>query len=233
MAANYSHATVSDTGADARTNVIFAIERLKEKSPASISTQDLISYVLPIHKREDEAQITRFKQFLKVNSKVQYDPKTDSYSFKPIHSIYNASDLLAFLQAQDTALGIPVRDLKDGWPNVEETIDKLERQHKILVARNKKDNHPRMVWADDSTLVAPLDQEFKDLWHKIPLPSTEDVIKELQRQKFTTAGNVAEPKAAPKAEKKKKKVRRGAKITNIHIQDQFRDYSQQRPQAGK
>ena len=225
--------SISDTGFDPRTNVVFAIDRLKEKAPASIPSGDLISYVLPAHKRDNSAQINRFKQFLRVNPKVSYDSKADSFSFKPTLAIYNATDLLDFLQKQETALGISVRDLKDGWSNVEETITKLETQHKLLVSRQKKDNHPRMVWANDPSLHAPLEPEFKDIWEHVPLPQQEDIIKELKREKLNPAGQVAAPKAVAATDKKKKKVRRGAKITNIHIQDMFKDYSGQRPQAGK
>lgn len=226
-------ATFTDAGFDPRTHVVFAIERLKEKAPQSISFDDLVSYVLPVPKRENSAQVERFKDFLRVNPKVSYDSKSDSFRFKPTLAIYTASDLLTYLQKQDTALGVSVRDLKDGWPNVEETIDHLEKEHRLLVTRQKKDKAPRMVWANDPSLFAPLDPEFQEMWGKISLPPAEEVIRALEREKLNPAGQVALPKAGPVKEKKIKKVRRGAKITNIHIQDQFRDYSQQRPQAGK
>jgi len=223
----------SAAGSDARTNVVYATDRLKEKFPASISSDDLIAFVLPAHKRGDTAQINLFKKFLQVNPKVSYDATTDSYKFRPLHNISSADDLLAYLQKQETALGISVRELKDGWPDVEETIDKLEAQHQLLVTRNKKDNHPRMVWANDPTLVAPLDKEFKDIWNQIPLPSIEDTIKELRKMDHKSTGEPAKPEVPVKVEKKKKKTRRGVKVTNVHMQGLFRDYSQQRPQAGK
>ena len=232
MASLYN-ASVSDTGFDPRTNVVFAIDRLKEKAPAPIASTELISYVLPAHKRDNAAQINRFKQFLRVNPKVSYDPKNDSFSFRPTLAIYDASGLLNHLQKQETALGVAVRDLKDGWPNVEETISKLEAQHKLLVSRQKKDDHPRMVWANDPSLHAPLDAEFKEIWEHISLPQQEDIIKELKREKLNPAGQVTVAKVATPTDKKKKKVRRGVKITNTHIQEMFKDYSGQRPQAGK
>lgn len=223
----------SQAGSDARTNVVYATDRLKEKFPASIPADDLIAFVLPAHKRGDTTQINLFKQFLRVNPKVNYDPKTDSYTFRPLHNIASADDLLSFLQKQENALGINVRELKDGWPNVEETIDKLEAQHKLLVTRNKKDNHPRMVWANDPTLTAPLDTEFRDVWVQIPLPNVEETIRELKRMNHKPAGELPTQDSAVKVEKKKKKARRGAKITNQHMVGLFKDYSHQRPQAGK
>ncbi|EXJ95003.1 hypothetical protein A1O1_00121 [Capronia coronata CBS 617.96] len=222
----------SAAGSDARTNVVYAANRLKEKFPESISWDDLVAFVLPSHKRTEE-QIDMFRRFLQVNPKVSHDPATDSYRFKPLHDIASADDLLKYLQNQDSALGLNVRELKDGWTDVEETIDRLEAEHKILVVRNKKDNHPRMVWLDDPTLVAPLDQEFKDIWLQIPLPSVEDTIKELRRMNHKSTGEPARTDAITRPKKEKRKVRRGQKVTNVHMQGLFRDYSERRPQGGK
>lgn len=222
----------SAAGSDARTNVVYASDRLKEKFPESISWDDLVSFVLPYHKRTEE-QINMFRRFLAVNPKIRHDQLTDSYTFKPLHNIATADDLLKFLQNQDSALGINVRELKDGWNDVEETIDKLEAEHKLLVVRNKKDRHPRMVWVDDPTLDAPLDQEFKDLWSQIPLPSVEDTIKELRRMNHKSTGEPAVADTGARVKKEKKKARRGQKVTNVHMQGLFRDYSEKRPQGGK
>lgn len=232
MSAIYSTG-LSAAGSDARTNVVYATDRLKEKFPASIPSQELIAFVLPSHKRNDEQAVKLLKTLLNVNPKVVFDAVTDSYTFKPLHNISSADDLLRYLQSQETAMGIQVRELKDGWPNVEDTIDRLEKEHKLLVTRNKKDNHPRMVWADDPSLIAPLDQDFKDIWAQIPLPTVEDTITQLTKMNYKSTGAPASEDLGPKVEKKKKKVRRGVKVTNVHMQGLFRDYSNQRPQGTK
>lgn len=228
----HSAAPTSAAGSDARTNVLFAVERLRSKFPETSTFDDLVNYVLAANRREDE-RIDMFRNFLNVNPKVRHDPKAGTYQFKPLHNIANADDLLNHLQNQDSALGLQVRELKDGWPNVEEIIDKLEAEHKLLVTRNKKDQHPKMVWIDDPTLHAPLDQEFKDLWSQIALPSVEDTIKELRRMNHKSTGEPARQDALTRPREKKKKVRRGQKVTNIHMQGLFRDYSERRPQGGK
>lgn len=232
MSAIYSTG-LSAAGSDARTNVVYATDRLKEKFPASIPSQELIAFVLPSHKRNDEQAVKLLKTLLNVNPKVVFDAVTDSYTFKPLHNISSADDLLRYLQSQETAMGIQVRELKDGWPNVEDTIDRLEKEHKLLVTRNKKDNHPRMVWADDPSLIAPLDQDFKDIWAQIPLPTVEDTITQLTKMNYKSTGAPASEDQGQKVEKKKKKVRRGVKVTNVHMQGLFRDYSNQRPQGTK
>ncbi|KAK5536085.1 transcription factor TFIIE beta subunit, TFIIEB, Tfa2 [Vermiconidia calcicola] len=229
MSSLYSMPT-SVAGSDARTNVIYALGRLKEKFPERISWNELVAYVLPIHRRTEE-QITYFRTFLSKNPKVDYDEEADTYRYRPEHNIASADDLLRYLQNQESAMGINVRELKDTWPDVEYAIDKLEAEHKLLVVRNKKDNHPRTVWVDDPTLNVSLDNEFKDIWSQIPLPSVEDTIRELRRMNHKSTGEPAQLDAAAKPKEKKKKTRRGQKVTNTHMQGLFRDYSEKRPQG--
>lgn len=222
MATLYGAADTT-SGQDARTLVIYSIDRLKEKAPNWIPEDELIAYVLPAGKRDDN-QIALFKQFLALNEKVDHDSKTRSYRFRPTHNIFTADDLLGYLQKQTTASGLNVRELKDGWPDVEATIDKLEEQSKLLVTRHRKDNHPRMVWLNDPTLNAPLDEEYKRIWEGIPVLEHKDMIKILQEDGFQPAGNVAEPrKVAPV--KKVKAKRKSTKVTNVHLKGFLRDYS--------
>lgn len=228
----YSQPASTSTGEEAVTNTLYAVARLKEKFPESIPTTELIAYVLPTHKRNDHGHVESLLDKLKRNERISFDRKTNSFKFLPHHNILAADDLLAFLQNQDTATGISVRELKDGWPDVEATIDTLEKQHKLLVTRNKKDNHARMVWADDPTLIAPLDDEYRELWEKIPVPEQEVVIKELEQGGMKTAGMVAKKQIIKKEAKKVKKTVRTGNLTNTHMQKIFKDYSGKRPAAG-
>ena len=207
-----------------QTDVIYAVNRLREKFPESIKQEDLVAFTLPVQKRGDSAVQVFLSQLL-INPKVSYDKEKDEFIFKPEHNITDADSLLKYLQNQDTAMGIQVSKLKDGWQGVEGTIDMLEKDHRLLVTRNRKDNHPRMVWMDDPTLQAPLDQEFKDLWNVIPLPSVEDTIRELRKMNHKSTGEPAVQESGIKKPKEKKKSRRGTKITNTHMQGIFRDYS--------
>lgn len=223
----YSQPAATGTGIDVRTKVLFAIDSLKAKSPVSIPTATLIADNIRGPEQTPEL-VSRFKQFLNANEKVSYNKETDSYSFRPVHDIFNADDLIGFLQSQTTSLGLNVRDLKDGWNDVEKTIDQLEEEQKLLVVRNKKDNHAKMVWADDPTLHAPMDDEFVKLWDEISMPSGghEAVVKELKQKGMTSADSGMAPTAkVVKKEKPKKKIRRGGKVTNTHMQGILRDYS--------
>jgi transcription initiation factor TFIIE subunit beta len=135
----------------------------------------------------------------------------------------DADSLLSYLQNQDSALGLLVQPLKAGWPTVEEGITALEKEHRLLVSRNKKDHHARQIWLDDPTLQAPIDQEFKDLWINIPLPSSvDDTIKELRKMNYQSTGDVTVAESGVRKEKKKRRHARGTKLTNTHM---LRDYS--------
>ncbi|KIW16381.1 hypothetical protein PV08_06432 [Exophiala spinifera] len=230
MSAYLSSTQTSVAGSDARTNVIYALGRLKEKFPDRIGWNELVEYVLPQYRRTEE-QIMYFRTFLSKNPKADHDPDTDTYRYRPEHNIASADDLLKHLQGQESAMGINVRELKDTWPDVEAAINKLEAQHKLLVVRNRKDNHPRTVWVDDPTLHVALDQEFKDIWSQIALPSEEDTIRELRRMNHKSTGEPARTDVVAKPKAKKKAARRGQKVTNTHMQGLFRDYSDKRPQG--
>ena len=101
---------------------------------------------------------------LKTNERVVYDPKTETYAFKPIHDIRNSQQLLGYLQRMTTAQGLSVKELKDGWSGAIDTIDDLEASKDILVTRTKKDGQARMVWINDKTLNVDVDPgEFRFL----------------------------------------------------------------------
>jgi transcription initiation factor TFIIE subunit beta len=223
----FSQPAATGSGSDVRTKVLFAIDSLKAKSPASIPTATLIADNIR-GPEQTPTMVARFKQFLNANEKVTYNKETDSYTFRPMHDIFNADDLIGFLQSQTTALGLNVRDLKDGWGDVEKTIDQLEKEKQLLVVRNKKDNHAKMVWADDSTLNTPMDSQFVKYWGEIQMPTGghEAVVKELQQKGMSAAYSGILPSASVmKKEKPKKKIRRGGKVTNTHMQGILRDYS--------
>lgn len=223
----FSQPADTGTGKHIRTQIHYAIENLKEKGRPQTLT-DITAY-LNIH-NEPEQHKKNIGRILRAHEKVQYDPRNDggegTYSYRPIHNIRTAQDLLGFLQSQATALGLQVKEMKDGWPGAEAAIDDLEGQGKLLVTRNKKDNHAKMVWLDDPSLRFPVDDEFQILWHRIKLPEPGALADELEKAGMQPANKsrglkvkVVEP------QKKTKKARRGGKTTNTHMENVLRDYS--------
>lgn len=209
------------------TQVTYAIEYLKTKgTPQTLN--DLLSY-LSIQYRDEEYKRT-VGSILRNHDKVIYDANANggmgSFSFRPVHDIRSGDRLLRFLQSQPTAQGLVVRDLRDGWPDAEDAIDQLESEGKLLVTRNKKDNHAKMVWPNDPSLLVSIDEEFQNIWHKIKLPDPGELADELEREKLLPANKRRGVKVKPKVvEKQTKKPRRVGKTTNTHMIGVLRDYS--------
>lgn len=162
------------------------------------------------------------------HARIEFNGK-DLYRYKPKHSVRNSEQLKGFLQNQKSAQGLSVRELKDGWPSVQEAVAGMERKKELLVTHNKKDGSARTVWINDPTLMHSVDPDFQNEWHKIQLPPNPDDL----RNKLVAAG--LKPSSAPKEivvakpkEKKKKAPRRGGKQTNTHMASILKDYSHKR-----
>ena len=224
----FSQPANTGTGKDIKTQIFYAIENMKEKGRPQTLT-DIISY-LNIH-NEPEKHKANIAHVLKNHAKVIYDPKNDggegTFSYRPIHNIRTADALLGFLQSQKTAQGLDVKKLKDGWPGAEAEIDSLEARGKLLVTRNRKDNHAKMVWLDDPTLARTVDNEYQSIWHKIKLPEAEQLANELEKAGLQPANKSRGVKVKPVEQvKKTKKPRKGGKTTNTHMVGAvLRDYS--------
>ena len=223
----YSQPADTGTGRNIMTQVTYAIEYLKNKGTPQTLT-DLLSYLsIPPHEHEYKRTIGTI---LTSHEKVEYDRKNDggegTFRFRPVHNIRSKDSLLGHVQSQRTAQGLSVRELRDGWPNAEAAIDELERQGKLLVTRNKKDNHAKMVWANDPSLSFTVDEEFQAIWQKLRLPEPKVLADELERAGLTPASKSRNAKKSAKQETKKtRKPRRGGKTTNTHMAGVLRDYS--------
>lgn len=208
------------------TQITYAVEHLKNKgTPQTLGS--LLSY-LSLQHRDDQYK-RAIASILMKHDKVQYERRDGGegmFSFRPVHNIRSGEGLLGYLQAQPTAQGLSARELRDGWPDAETAIGDLESQGKLLVTRNRKDNHAKMVWPNDPSLRLEIDEEFQNIWHKIKLPPPEALADELKREGLTPANKKGTKKAALKApEKKPKKPRKGGRTTNTHMQGVLRDYS--------
>ena len=223
----YSQPADTGTGRNIMTQVTYAIEYLKNKGTPQTLT-DLLSYLSMQH-RENEYKRT-IGTILKTHEKVEYDRKNDggegTFRFRPVHNINSKESLLRYLQSQRTAQGLSVKDLRDGWASAEVAVDELEREGKLLVTRNKKDNHAKMVWANDPSLSFNIDDEFQTIWQKIRLPEPKALADELEKAGLTPASNRKNMKKMVKPEvKKTRKPRRGGKTTNTHMAGLLTDNS--------
>ena len=230
----YSQPQDSGYGVNSLTQVTYIVDYLKAKDTAK-SFQEILEYLSQVHVPEDKKKT--LAAILRKHDRVQWIPDENAkeytwysgkFKHRPIIDVRNKTQLIAYLQKKADAQGVQVKDLKDGWPACETAIDELEAEHKILVTRTKKDNHARMVWANDPSLVHHVDDECRIMWEQIKLPDTDEVVTKLleagQKPASEDPSKRVKPEAKPKA-KKKRAPRAGSKVTNLHMQHLLKDYS--------
>ncbi|KXL48805.1 hypothetical protein M433DRAFT_164252 [Acidomyces richmondensis BFW] len=250
-----------------------AVKYLKDNSPKTLPYERIISYIsLPNDLRRKEHLLHRA---LKDHPRMIYTPSArtaqllargqiadeevrnkDSFKYRPLHPVTNPTELRAYLATLDTAHGIPVKELKDGWPDCVPALINLEAQGHVLLLRNKKDGTPRTVWPDspayhilsvppkasgtssltaDETPPVPLvkqaDDDFKEKWAKIRLPANENDLRlELERANLTPTSVVREVRTVEVKKRERKRVeRKNGKKTNVHMTGILKDYSKMRP----
>lgn len=241
---------ISGSGHEIFTNVKYAIDYLKSKSPQSMPFEEIIRH-LSLPADADHTVQNNIKRGLTTHDSVEFIPKgkqgvsKDSFKYRPKVPVTNPEELKDFLARQPTAQGIAVKDLKDGWPNCTEAINKLEQEGAVLVIRNvspkdapdlferftnssqKKDNTPKAVYADSPSYHIHIDSDFKDFWAKTKLPATEaEVRAELEKAGITPTSQVKEVKKVDMKKKDRKRApRRGGKQTNSHMNGILKEYA--------
>ncbi|KAI9858206.1 MAG: hypothetical protein M1813_007855 [Trichoglossum hirsutum] len=232
----YSQPADTGTGRYIMTQVTYAVDYLKSKeTPQTLAS--IIGY-LSLQTQTSDSKRT-IADILKNHDRVEFTPvgtpgkasntwDSGTYRFRPIHNIRSATELLAYLQAQPSAQGLSVKELKDGWSGAEEAIDLLESQSQLLVTRNKKDNHARMVWSNDPSLSQNIDPEFQARWHKIKIPVSGELPGELSKAGLKPTSvdpATVVKKVVPGKKERQKRPRRGGRQTNTHMAGILRDYS--------
>lgn len=163
---------------------------------------------------------------LKKLEKIQFDSKKNSFKYISTYDVHSAQELLNLLRSQVTFKGISCKELKDGWPQCDETINELEEDSKILVLRTKKDKTPRYVWYNNGGDLNRIDEDFIKMWENVQLPQFAELPRKLQDLGLKPASidPATIKRQTKKVEIKKKKQRRG-KITNTHMTGILKDYS--------
>ncbi|KAM3416669.1 Transcription initiation factor IIE subunit beta [Cercospora zeina] len=217
-------------GEELLTQVHYAIDKLKSNKLEPMTFDSLISYLsLPNDALKRKPLIKKALQF---SERVEFIPAErsasgkDSFRYRPKHPVTNGEELKSYLARQITAAGIPVKELKDGWPDCQKTIDRLEREHFLLATRNKKDNTAKMIWPDSPAYHTEISEDFINFWTKTKLPATEGEIRnDLEKAGITPTSQVKEIKRNDMKKKERKKPnRRGGKTTNQHMLGILRNY---------
>ncbi|TKX18277.1 transcription initiation factor IIE subunit beta [Elsinoe australis] len=218
------------SGREIMTQVVYAIEYLREKDRA-ISFQDIWQYLsIP---QDQQRHRPALLKALMAHPKVEHIPNKQGgggqhmFRFKPMHNVRNGDELVAYLQSQKTAQGISVKELRDGWNDAHQTIEALEKNGVLLVTHNKKDNSPKMVWLNDTSLTISVDDDFKQFWTNLRLPTNDsDMRSELERAGLTPTSQVKEAiKLGPQKKEKRRINRKAGRSTNTHMNGILKDYS--------
>jgi transcription initiation factor TFIIE subunit beta len=237
----YSQPANTGTGLSTLAQLTYAVNWLKEKDePKTI--QEILEFLSLQNRPEVEQE--SFTKHVRGNPHIEWIPdpelteqtwRSGTYVHRPtIPNVKTKTQLLAYLQKRTDAQGVQVKDLKDGWPNCEAAIDELEKEHRVLVIRFKKDDKPKTIWHDDPSLFHAVEPEFRVMWHKVELPHLDSIHQRLTQvgQKPTSDDPKTKIMAA-KVEKKKKKrsTRGGGGTTNKHMKgllDTLEDYEPRR-----
>ncbi|KII94775.1 hypothetical protein PLICRDRAFT_191639 [Plicaturopsis crispa FD-325 SS-3] len=226
----YSQPADTGTGMNVNTQLVYAVNHLKStQNPMRL--QD-IAIVTNTPLDTDRVLLEKFR----AHERIQWDQRTDLYSYRHDYNFRNKAALLVEIQRQTRkGGGIPVRTLKESWKEAPAAIEELEKEGEVLVTRTAKDGQMRMVFwnevkpGDDSGGMQ-VEKEFYDLWHSLKVPNDVDLLRSLASEGLqATAAHALAPKA-PTGKKKGKRSaprQRQVRITNTHLKgeiDLSRDY---------
>lgn len=198
--------------------LLWATEYIQKKGKP-VPLTELMDY---LSMKKDDKVI----ELLKKLERIEYDEKKSAFKYLSTYDVHSAQELLNLLRSQVTFKGISFKDLKDGWPQCEETINDLEEESKILVLRTKKDKTPRYVWYNRGGNLNCIDEEFVKIWDNVQLPQFAELPRKLQELglKPASVDPASIKRQTTRVEVKKKRNRRG-KITNTHMAGILKDYS--------
>ena len=200
------------TGQHMLSQMQYSIEYLK-RNPDGKTTRELEGYL-------SKPITPALAHVLKHNERVSYVPATDTYIYQPVYNVRNAAQLSGVLDAQVVSAGLSVKDLREGWPQALEELDRMEAEGSVLLIRQKKDDRPKTVWHSSVQYATKVDEDFRDVYTKISVPSREQVARELASLglKAASSANSNVVKNDGSKDKAKRQRLRGTKVTNTHMQ---------------
>lgn len=223
----FSQPALTGTGMELGTQLVYAVTHLKAKERA-LPIKDIVDHLS--RRPRDETELAEVAEGLRRHPRVKWNPDptvveqtafSGTYEHNPVIPGVNSKEtLLAHLQGKKDAMLVDVKDLEDGWPKARlyPALTELERAHKILVIRTKKDNAPKYVWQDDASLWNEVEPDFQNMWHKVNVPPLDEITHKLKANGQKPASDDPRDKTAkvdkPKPKKKKKAPRN---LTNTHL----------------
>ena len=220
----YSQPTDVGTGEHVYTQFAFARDYLKEGLKRE-TFEDLMKYLGVKEHQPNWKQLRQLFHSPSTENRIGFDHATGLYHYKPKLPISNPSQLKAYLQAQKSAQGVTIKNLKDGWPEVATEIKPIAEK-KLILLKETKDGVPKTVWDNDPSLMHDMDTQFISDWHKIAIPANPD---DMRNTLLNVGLNVA---TAPRVivdntpkPKKKRAPRKNGRVTNTHMAHVLKDFS--------
>lgn len=221
----YSQPADTSSGQKLMTQLYYAVDFMKRQQ-GPMRLEDIANQSeTPLDAEPELAD--RFKN----HEKIQYDVKTNLYSYKHEYNFRNKASLLTEIQRQTRkGNGISVKVLKESWKEAASAIEELEKEGEVLVTRTVKDSQLRMVFWNE---VKPteeqggmaVDKEFIDLWHTLKVPNDVDLLKQLASDGLQATVTEAAPVKTPAFKKKGKKGgaprQRQIRLTNVHLKGEI------------
>ena len=220
----YSQPQDTGTGEHVFTRLTYVTDHLRENKEKWHSFEDIMGFlnIGPAHvQREQLRQLMRADN---QGNRISWDSANEKYRYKPKLNIRNPDQLKAYLQTQKSAMGLQIKDLKDGWTNVADDIKLMEDKKEVLVRRSK-DGVAKTVWGNDASLMLPMDPGYAKSWHAVQVPDNPDELRKVLLANKLTAATQAKVIIPGKMNKKKKGPRRGGKQTNTHMVGILKDFS--------
>lgn len=232
-------------GNDVKTQLTFALSRLRTKLGEPQTLQALFEYLGMCDSMEE--QKAELMDALKDHERVHWEPQLllagrpwecGTLTYNPvIPDVKDGPSLLDFLLRSEVSLGVAVKDIRDGWPDCDETLKELENNHEIFIFRNRKYNLPQRVFIDKFPHYA-VQPELREKWLNTKLPDKEEIDSKLEEMgekpsKQENEGSTTilpmlkpqRPRRRPERQTKKKNKRL---LTNPHMQHLLLDYSDRR-----
>ncbi|KAJ3255454.1 hypothetical protein HK103_006271 [Boothiomyces macroporosus] len=154
-----------------------------------------------------------FKKVLE-NDRIKYE--NGKFEFKPAYNIKTKQDLLALVKKNKNICAMEVKELQNSYGGVVPLIEELYNEKQIFCVRSLKDNSPLFIYYKDSSI--DIDDEFKQQWHDIQVPSKIDLLKELDKAGLKAMQvDLQKRNIATASGKKKKKKNSRFKMTNTHL----------------
>ncbi|KAH9990845.1 hypothetical protein BJV77DRAFT_1010644 [Russula vinacea] len=250
----YSQPADTGTGTDVNTQLLYAINHLKANNGPMRLDDLAIRTQTPLD--TDKVLFEKFR----AHERVEFDIKTNLYSFKHDYNFRSKAALLTEIQrATRRGGGISVRTLKESWKDAPVAIEELEKEGEVFVTRTLRDGQMRMVFwnelkADPADLAEEepevvskrdaskngtglsVEKEFHDLWHNLIVPNDVDLLKQLQSgglQETASEAPVIKTPAGKKKGKKSATRQRTSRLTNTHLGGMGIDLSKDYVAPGK